>query len=296
MLIALPTGNEVRLHDSILESENIFDITKFLPQKQTTPSTNPVVDTGILQEIQDNYEMHWAAEDWWAKYDKICSNRSSLCDKISYVDISDKDKYFYQWIINLIVSKLDNYSALAVSDTIKNIQVDWSNSERRWYAGRTKIYMNPKDIKSYREFMEVLTHELGHIVDLWVVVWTNQNNLDTNYTEFWQASFYLDDPSLNFYKISRANENTTYKQTSYKDFVSGYGMSNIYEDFAECNNMYINHQDLFAKMAENSTQLKAKFAYIQSLYKNNYLQNDSKNLTKIAQNTSRRPRDTTRIK
>ena len=296
LLLAMPVGNEIKLHDTIIKSDNIFDIYKFLPKENLVKSINPMINTGILTEIQNNYEMHGAAENRQSKYDNICNNWTSLCEKISYSNVSDKDKYFYQWIISLVISKLTNFGNLAVIDTLQNIQIDWSNWDRRWYAGRTKIYMHPKDINSYREFMDVFSHELGHVVDLWVLQWTDQNPLDQKYTEFSRAVFYTDDPSINFYKISWSNENTTYKITSYKDFVSGYGMSNPFEDFAECHNMYINHQDAFAKMAENNTQLKSKYEYLQKLYQSNYLQNDTKNLTKISKNIARRPRDTTRIR
>ena len=73
-------------------------------------------------------------------------------------------------------------------------------------------------------------------------------------------------------------------------------MSNPFEDFAECQNMYINHQDVFAKMAEDSPQIKSKYTYLQSIYNSKYIQNDDKNTRKLAKNNARRPRDTTRIR
>ena len=296
LLLAQPINWDIKIHDHIIESDNIFDIKKIFNKtnRNNIPKSN--IWTWILDQIKNDSEMHWAAEDRNAKFIKSCSDRQSLCDKVIYTNISDKNKFFYQSILNLVMNRLDSFSKLSVSDTIKIINIDWWSSDRRWYAGRTKLYIHPKDILSYREFMDVFTHEMWHIIDLWVIQWSEWLKLDDIYTEFGQPSFAIDDKSLDFYKISRSNENTTYKETSYKDFVSGYGMSNPFEDFAECQNMYINHQNTFAKMAEDSLQLKSKLEFFQNIYNTKYIQNDDKNTKKIAKNNTRRPRDTTRLR
>lgn len=296
-IVIRPINQDKIIHwHNIVESEYTFDIKNLFQNKDTNNAWDININTWIFEEIQNDKEMHWAAEDRNAKFQKSCSDWQTLCDKITYTDVSDKNKYFYNSIINFLFSRLDSYSKIKISDNMKIISINWWSSDRRWYAGRTKLYINPKDILSYFEFLDVLTHEMWHIVDLWVIKWSEWVKLDDTYTEFNEPSFAIDDKSIDFYKISRSNENTTYSQTSYKDFVSWYGMSNPFEDYAECQNMYINHQDAFIKMAENSDQLKLKFEYIQNIYNTKYIQNDDKNVTKIAKNPNRRPRDTTRIR
>lgn len=283
-------------NDHIIEKSNyISDIFKSNSSSKSWNTDIININDQILEEIQNYEELHWAPEDWSNKFTNACNERSSLCNKVSYSNITDQNKYYYQSIINLLFARLDSYSKLSVSDTIKSIIINWESSGRRWYAWRTKIYINPKDISSYMEFLEVFTHEAGHVVDLWVIKWS-ASQLDSNYTEFGDPSFATNDPSLSFYKISRSNENTTHKSSSYKDFVSWYGMSNPFEDFAECQNMYLNHKDTFAKMAESSANLKAKYSFLESIYNSKYIQNDDKTTNKVIKNSTRRPRDTTRIR
>lgn len=281
----------------IIHNDHIIEDNKSNNPSNIYNSGNiPKIGTWILDELQIYEQMHGAAEDWNAKYKTACSWRQDLCDKVTYKNISDKNKYYYQSIMNLLFSRLDSFSQKSISTTIKYITIDGDKWDRRWYAWRTKLYINPKDIASYREFLEVFTHELGHIVDLWVIKWSDWAELDKNYTEFGDPSFAIDDKSLDFYKISWSNENTSYEDTSYKDFVSWYGMSNPFEDFAECQNMYINHKDVFAKMAESSSELQSKYDYMNELYNDKYIQNDDKNVTKLGKNPTRRPWDTTRIR
>lgn len=64
--------------------------------------------------------------------------------------------------------------------------------------------------------------------------------------------FSLDDPSLEYYRYSRESETTRTATSEKSDFCSGYGMTNPFEDFAECHNLYLNNSQLFKKMALES--------------------------------------------
>jgi hypothetical protein len=138
------------------------------------------------------------------------------------------------------------------------------------------------------EFWGVLTHEFGHIVDLGVLH-GNSEIKNGNYTEFGKVKFAIDDPSLEYYKYSRLSENIRNQSVKKKDFCSGYGMTNPFEDFAECHNLYLNNKHLFKVMASETQVMKNKYNFFANLFGNQVLQEGNQELLY----TERRPRDTT---
>ena len=70
-------------------------------------------------------------------------------------------------------------------------------------------------------------------------------------------------------------------------------MSDPFEDFAECHNLYLNHQDLFKSLAKNNPTLKEKYNYFANLYGGDYLANSPLSFRDL--HADRRARDTTRI-
>lgn len=107
--------------------------------------------------------------------------------------------------------------------------------------------------------------------------------------------FRIDDLSLVFYKVSRDNETIRKAEAKKKDFCSGYGMSDPFEDFSECFNLYINHNILFRQMAKSNTALKKKYNFIASIFDGKYISSNSSELDLVKKDVTRRPRDTTKI-
>jgi len=105
----------------------------------------------------------------------------------------------------------------------------------------------------------------------------------------------MDDLSLVFYKISRDQESIRKAEAKKKDFCSGYGMSDPFEDFAECFNLYTNHNSFFRQIAKTNTVLKKKYNLIASIFDGQYINSNNQELTLIKTNTTRRPRDTTKL-
>lgn len=230
----------------------------------------------VDQDLNEIMQTLWLDEheSWFAeaiahkKYDDMCKVFTSLCDRISWEwDFSRKQYYYYQWLFISLVRYLDtnvNYSPKA-SSTLDRLTLYKDSSGRRWGATHTVARINTQLIPTNREFREVLTHELGHIIDLWSIG-GSMPVLDKTFTEFWQPAFYIDDPSLGFYRISRSNELVRKEESGYKDFVSGYAMQWPFEDLAETFNMYVNHYDLFVEMKSTSTALAWKFAFVDRLF------------------------------
>lgn len=123
----------------------------------------------------------------------------------------------------------------------------------------------------------------------------NNSSKNKSFTEFNKAVFPIDDPSLLFYKLSRTSEDIRTKDASKKNFCSGYGMTNPFEDFAECFNLYINNQSFFKFIATKDKILAKKYNFIASLLQGKYREKNTQAIALLKENTARRPRDTTKL-
>ncbi|MDR0859577.1 MAG: hypothetical protein LBO09_00930 [Candidatus Peribacteria bacterium] len=70
-------------------------------------------------------------------------------------------------------------------------------------------------------------------------------------------------------------------------------MTDPFEDFAECHNLYLNHHNLFTKLAKDNEVLKTKFNYFANLYGGEYFSDSTRSPEGIQ--LSWRAWDTTRI-
>jgi len=107
--------------------------------------------------------------------------------------------------------------------------------------------------------------------------------------------FAINDPSIAFYKVSRESESIRKAEAKRKDFCSGYGMTNPFEDFSECFNLYINHNIFFREIAKKNGVLTNKYNFIAALVDGKYIASNNEELKKLQPNADRRPRDTTKI-
>ena len=229
----------------------------------------------LLQELEPR---HGAPDSAFYndKLNTLCYSFRDVCDRVNLVDsFSSRDRYFYTAIPIYLTHYMDRYGDLdyEIEDILHTISIS-SDPGRRGYANHDSIIINTSDIDSVREYLEIMTHELGHIVDLGSVTGTMRRK-DTTYTEFGQAVFALDDPSLDYYRLSRANETTRNAGQTRDDFCSGYGQRNPFEDFSECMNLYINHHDLFEYISSRSRTLERKYTYIKKLFDGFYLYSDT---------------------
>jgi hypothetical protein len=72
-------------------------------------------------------------------------------------------------------------------------------------------------------------------------------------------------------------------------------MSDPFEDFAECFNLYTNHNGFFKQIAKTNSLLKKKYNIIASIFDGQYINTNTQDLALIATNSTRRPRDTTKL-
>ncbi len=249
-------------------------------------------DTGILPHTQT---WHFAA-DTEMNMDSLCAS-IGICDKIHFQgNFSDAEKYWYIKTINKIVQFIvDNgIENKNIKEVINNIEISKENGNRRGYATHNSIIFNIWSVQTKKEFIDLSAHEMGHITDLWYIEWTSPKK-DKNFTEFGKAVFAIDDLSIWYYKITRDKETIRKAEVKKKDFCSGYGMTDPFEDFAECFNLYVNHNSFFRQIARTNILLKKKYNIIASVFNGQYIGSNNQELNLVKTNADRRPRDTTKI-
>lgn len=229
------------------------------------------------------------------KYSELCSIYSNHCSRTYWVGQYGRwDKYLYQWLSIVLLQYIDARLRQLpwVDGVLSEFKIYQSEDERRWSAGHTTVKVNSTKIPTSREYREVLTHELWHTVDLGVLLWSN-NQKNRAFTEFGKVIRAKDDPSISFYKLSRLGESTRKAEASFKDFVSGYAMKSVYEDFAETQNLWFNHNLLFQQLAQSNPLLQKKYEYFKTIYNNSWFDDNPDSATKVT--LTKRPWDTTRI-
>ena len=142
---------------------------------------------------------------------------------------------------------------------LSTLTLYYSNEGRRGLGGGGAIILRCKNVTD-QELVAVLTHEMGHITD---------GNTLTGTVSSGESSFkdgsmpiYLNDLSLAFYKISFTDDKTLKSDVSEQDFVSGYAMSDPFEDFAESYAYYVLHGKEFAALAKTNSSLGAKYNFL----------------------------------
>ena len=282
---------------------NVFHLgEKLIPStkdylKVNVPTQDQILEDSYLErDVMTQIQTGHFAAYKKATLESLCES-TDICDKIDFNGrFTDTEKYMYTKIINKIVQFIDNNSNedKQMENVINTIKINKEDGNRRGYATRDSIILNLWSVQSKNEFIELSTHEMWHIIDLGYIQWSASKK-DKNYTEFGKVVFKTDDLSLSFYKISRNNEIIRRAEAKKKDFCSGYGMSDPFEDFSECFNLYTNHNIFFREIAKTNTTLKKKYNFIAGIFNAQYIGSNTKDLTLIKTNPTRRPRDTTKL-
>jgi hypothetical protein len=156
---------------------------------------------------------------------------------------------------------------------LKNLTLYFSDEGRRGLGGGSTIILRCQNVTD-EELVSVLVHEMGHITDTGVLVGSDSS----------VASSYMDgsnivksdDPSVEFYNISFTNESTKKQDAADWDFVSGYAMTDPFEDFAESYNYYILHGTEFRKLAKYNDSLRQKYDFLKNMvFKGHEFENGS---------------------
>lgn len=155
----------------------------------------------------------------------------------------------YVKIDNNIVNRLKEViqsSYFQSKVTPLNLVLDSERQEPRGQVTGNKLILSTA-IPNDSEQLKVFVHELGHIIDI-----------------FYLKKGLFSDPSDTFYTISWESFNTKKKGQKITNFVSGYALSNKYEDFAESFAFYVFHNEDFALRAKKDPILQRKYNFFGS--------------------------------
>jgi hypothetical protein len=147
----------------------------------------------------------------------------------------------------------------AHTGSLEHVILDYDPNARRGLGGKRLIILRGVNMNR-AETVAVLIHEIGHVVDLGMM------NGESEPSEFMDGDYPVrqDDLSLAFYRISWENDTTLKTGTDAMDFVSGYAMSDPFEDFAESYVYYVLHQHEFREKTRSSNQLLRKYTFLQN--------------------------------
>lgn len=145
------------------------------------------------------------------------------------------------------------------TSALKNIILDYNPNAQRGLGGKSLIILRAVNME-LAEFTGVLIHEIGHNMDLGTLKETEISKV----SEFkdGKTPIYESDTSLDFYRISWKNDTTRKRSASNLDYVSGYAMTDPFEDFAETYVYYVLHNKEFKSKTQTSEQLLAKYEFM----------------------------------
>lgn len=150
------------------------------------------------------------------------------------------DTFYYSKIINSKIKEL-------------KINIYKNPFEVRWRLKNKKIHIFWIYNMWFKEALSVSIHEFWHFYDIYIL-----------------QKWVFKDLSDDFYRISWDERNILKNWVKIEDFVSGYAMTNMYEDFAESFNFYVLHNKDFEIKAKFSPKLQQKYDYFKKyIFTNN---------------------------
>lgn len=143
---------------------------------------------------------------------------------------------------------------------LKHLTLYFSSNGRRGLGGGNTIILRCQNVTD-EELVGVLVHEVGHIMDTGVL---NGKKAQRSGFLDGKKTVYEDDPSVTFYRLSWIDEDRQRLTSTPEDFVSGYAMSDPFEDFAESYAYYVLHGTEFRILAESNRVLRWKYDFLKN--------------------------------
>ncbi len=144
---------------------------------------------------------------------------------------------------------------------LSDLTLFYTKDGRRGFGGNGSIILRCLNVKD-DELASVLIHEVGHLVDGSLLFGTDSEDVSGFYD--FEIPVALDDPSLDFYRISWISESERQDDALYLDFVSEYAMTDPFEDFAETYAYYRLHGPEFRKLKKMNSALQRKYEFMKT--------------------------------
>ena len=198
------------------------------------------------QYIEPSYQGSELSESQMENLKKFLSQKQDISqDPFSYHAYPPS---FREKIKDIIVGLSSVLSTNIFHDLFEHHKVEiWiyeQKSDTRGKMKNAKIHLYHTHELPGEEVIGVWLHELAHFLDIYVL-----------------KKSVLRDVSYFFYDISWESTKVLKSWQSQWDFVSGYAMTNKYEDFAESALYFILHNKDFSLKAESSDVLKQKYNF-----------------------------------
>ena len=202
--------------------------------------------------VDSTWDISWTQVDQASAPDEQDVIKENLLE----IDEPSARQIYFSYIPSSLrpsVARYRNLSRDIINDDsfstkIEDLTVEFHKDmvDVRWrMKNKTIKIFDPLQFES-SEFLALFTHEFAHYLDLYYF----------SRTPFWDISQGFYDVSWESTKTMRSWQDTT-------DFVSGYAMTNKYEDFAETLTYYIFHNNDFAQKARSSIQLQQKYTFLE---------------------------------
>lgn len=171
----------------------------------------------------------------------------------------DEKKRFLNEIRQNQIETALNRMPLDHAQTVERLVIDYSPEAHRGLGGNNLIILRGVNMGT-EETIAVLVHEMGHNVDFGLLT-PSSTAIESSFKD-WKIPLYETDPSVDFFRLSWEDEKTRKSTAINTDFVSGYAMSDCFEDFAETYTYYVLHNKDFKRIAANSDMLYAKYRFM----------------------------------
>lgn len=142
---------------------------------------------------------------------------------------------------------------------LQDLTLFYTEDGRRGLGGNGSIILRCLNVTD-SEFIGVMTHEMGHIVDSNYLKGTDEN-AESSFKDF-DVPVLADDTSATFYAISWNDESAKKSDSNSLGFVSIYAATNPFEDFAETYAYYRLHGAEFRKLKGSSAMLREKYEFM----------------------------------
>lgn len=262
--------------------------------------------TEIDAKIESYYEwiLQWSPEylslseaQIWVRLKDMCSAYDDICERMKLqTSFNMKEVYHFTVFTIYLMTQIDRNVLLEwvvpLRNTLDSISFDKSGEDTtRGKAWHRNILINTYEMRDRLELLEIITHEIGHVMDLWAIEGSHEH-ISKDYVEFDTPSFAIDDRSIRYYAISRESKARKRAFTRDANLVSLYGATNMFEDYAEFFNAWINHHAPLIELAKNDDIIRKKYFLFKELFGKRYL-NDDINLY-LNLDVDTRPYDTSR--
>lgn len=212
--------------------------------------------------IEDNFIEPEAQEKMIIKPENIINNISIWVNIEPETDLNSAMKYSFS-----IIPSYYKDDILNITNNIKTT-INFRDFFKKIYDLQVEFYKDRPDVRGKmkdkcvklfwpyemweKESLAIFIHEFAHFLDLYYLERNIYNDL-----------------SDKFYEISWDSTKQRKLWQSNSDFVSGYSMTNKYEDFAESFTYYILYNDDFLYKAKKSNKLMEKYNFFKySFFKN----------------------------